>query len=393
MQLSALLYPAEVEVDSIWQQANVFDDFRAGRASRARTLLIYTMSNSNETLQDISNKLSMQKSRIDYLLFINPSNFASEKRKFFKAFYEGQAYNPKYKYKKTHELFRKEENYLFFVKKLLAKSKNGTTIDLIHTEIKDQLLRIQLIRSIGTPKVTVTSRKLFGAVDSVVVKKITAEIKGQQKLFPQDGELFTQSELLTYARDFFARHGFVGWRADINIPGGPSVCRSNDKLVLFQAKSSYNRHMVDILLAHEILGHAQQEENAQQQSIPLFISGFGLYEPLHEGFALWQESKINPKLETRISLYYLAVYKAERASFYQTFCYLLQWLSLDDAYILTSRVKRGLIDTGQPGTWYKDKLYYEGYEFIKKLNKTDKKIVARAKFDTRYFNDFKQLVT
>ena len=336
-------------------------------------------------------QLATQKQSLDYLLYINPVNFAEEKERFFTALKTGSEYHPQYTYQATQSLFEEEETWLTNAARRHT-AEVGAESAMINWEIADQQKRLHFIRSIGSEKVCAAAQDLFGGIDEVTKREAETVAKRVDSMFPgEHSARFDQATLLQRCEAFFSEHGFNEWQAEINIPGAPSVCRVNERKVLFQDQPHYSEAMTEILLAHEVLGHAQQEEAARQQDNPLFLSGFGLYEVLHEGFALQQESKVNERLLLRIALYYLAVAKAEESSLYDTYHYIRAWLPESEAYVLASRVKRGLVDTEMPGTWYKDKVYLEGYLAMQHLSVEDQALVARAKFDVRQLDVVRQL--
>lgn len=118
------------------------------------------------------------------------------------------------------------------------------------------------------------------------------------------------------------------------------------------------------MLFHEIDTHMLRHLNYRQQ--PWFRKksqyGFSDYLQTEEGLAvLHGQIPHSNKLLYIAALRVIAVWHAQNGSFLDVWNALSPWVhNLERRWIICSRVKRGLIDTSQPGGFTKDHLYLSG---------------------------------
>jgi len=123
------------------------------------------------------------------------------------------------------------------------------------------------------------------------------------------------------------------------------------------------------MLAHEIDGHVLRYLNSQHQENQLFRSPLPFYIKTEEGIAsfLGDYCSVNGAITLKHhALKYLAGILAETSSFREVYTFLMDsGFTPDLAFQRTFRLKRGLMDTSQPGCFTKEALYYEGMIEVK----------------------------
>ncbi|TSC87103.1 MAG: hypothetical protein G01um10148_208 [Parcubacteria group bacterium Gr01-1014_8] len=340
--------------------------------------------------------LSENRARLEYLEFINPSNGAAEKAKFFDALKRGEEYNPQLEYavKESQEQALKLASHT--IERAGRMVKTGPNVDIFVREIVVQERTLEFIRGIGAEHWSQRrAERLFGRIDRFLLDDTVAELKEMPSgFFENGGENLSKDEVRTQAMKALKDVGASDWSFDFHAQENvPSVVLASRKQVFFQKREVYPEQFVNILIAHEIYGHVAQDNNALKHGVGLLQSGLGNYEPLMEGFALDQERKVNPLTELRIKFYYAAVAHAAKHSLHDTFQYLKRWLPDEDAYALASRVKRGMRDTSKPGTWLKDKIYLEGLTELDHMSAEDQALVRHGKFEGALTANVRRLVS
>ena len=119
------------------------------------------------------------------------------------------------------------------------------------------------------------------------------------------------------------------------------------------------------LIVHEIVTHAFRQANSQRQPLRWLAHGIIGYLPTEEGLAVWNEEHCKLR-DVRVMRRYALRYIAAQAALEGDFCAVMDELtphtSLDEAFDITLRVKRGLVDTSDPGGYLKDQVYFGGYK-------------------------------
>lgn len=342
----------------------------------------------------IDRGLARVKRELDYLRYINPTNGLEEKKRFLNSLAVGKSYEPIFHYpRRPTLLLQRSRNELRAIAECVHRCDEPFRT-LFTKEVEDQRLRIRLIGAIGTARSTSVGQKLFGSVDPTLLRKARKAVQRVGSFKLEGGKEVGPDELLRRATRALGNAGINGWTASIHHALGiPSRVDERRRRVLFQKQDRYSGALVADLIAHEIMGHARQDTHAAQQPLKLLNEGWGRYEPYHEGYAVWQERTVNPDLEPRLALYYLATAFAQDHSLSETHLYLTEWLDAGPAYDLAARVKRGLTNTARTGGWMKDVIYWEGYCAFKDLETRDRQLVARAKFDPRLLEALRAFIT
>ncbi len=337
------------------------------------------------------------KSKINYLDYFNPVNFEEEKVKFFDMFFDGKKYNPIFRYKSTNlKKYQKLKIDLNKVDVNEIKNKNFKKIFAFYK--RDLANRIELFYNIGNDKkIFEILKNVFGNLDKKLFNECTENIKKTNSLFPilDNDTKLTKTEVINRTKQTFEENN-INWQIKFRKEGALASVDTN-KHILFYKESSkgYSENFFNILIAHEVLGHIRQSNNAQKFGLKIFETGFGYYDLLQEGWALYNEKKANREIENRLYIYYITTFIASKKSFYETFCFLLQYLDIDNAYSMTARLKRGLCNTSIHGAFLKDKAYLEGFKMLNSATKKELKLVESAVFDFRYkkevFNILKEI--
>ena len=119
---------------------------------------------------------------------------------------------------------------------------------------------------------------------------------------------------------------------------------------------------------HEIGTHIKRAENAKEQKLKLFKIGFPYYLATEEGLAAYNEEIAGVHNNNILRQYagrVIAVDLALKNAFNVVYTTLQQYFTDFEAFTITLRVKRGLKNTQQPGSYTKDHVYLKGLYAVK----------------------------
>ncbi len=179
-----------------------------------------------------------------------------------------------------------------------------------------------------------------------------------------DGPIVSQQDATEKSLLFLKLHGLqnryaLSWSAAY-------VSRASIDASVLKLKSTaeFRRDNLMGMLYHEIGTHALRRVNYEQQ--PWFKKktkfGFNDYLRTEEGLAGLHSllPKIN-RLAYTFAIRYLAVEKAQQASFTEVWKFLTKYIDNPETrWMVAIRQKRGIKDTRMPGGYTKDIVYFEG---------------------------------
>ncbi len=340
----------------------------------------------SKNVKKVDEKIFNIKKEIDYLNYFNPVNFDREKEIFFEKFYNGNIYNPIFKYN-TISLTKYNKLKRCINNLDLSNLKNKSLVKIFKFYKEDLRNRLELIYSVGDDrKIFNAAKKVFGIVEDDKFELSMDNVRKVNSLFPKNkyDVQISKDEFLDKVKKVF-KDNKIDWDVQFREEGAfASVDTAKKILFLKTGDGWYSNLFVDILIAHEIMGHIRQSVEAKKIGLKIFETGFGYYELIHEGWALYNEEDKNSEVKNRIYIYYIATYIASNKSFYETFCFLLKFIDTENAYAMTARVKRGFEDTSTKGSFLKDKAYLEGYLDVMSMNMETLDMVGKAIFDLRY---------
>lgn len=342
----------------------------------------------NKKIKDVDEKLFNIVKKINYIDFFNPINLKDEKEKFFNKIKNKEKYNPVFKYrtitKKQKECLEEQR------KKIKIDFEQNDELKKIFNYHKKTLKnRIDLVYEIGNDeKIFNICKKNFGSFKKKDIEFVFKNIKKVDKFILESKDKISKGELIEQAESFLFNHNIKNWKIEFRKEGGAASVDSSKKIIFFKENSEYDANFINVIFYHEILGHIKQSENALKIGLKIFETGFGYYEKVHEGWALWNEKKVNEKVLERIIVYYMATFIASKKNFYDTYIEMLKYLDPENSFLITARVKRGISNTSREGSFLKDKSYLEGYLILDKMNCSDIKKIKMGIFDFSFFDVF-----
>lgn len=314
-------------------------------------------------MKNVDRKLALLSHKINFYE-INPVNVQKEKSLFL----SHKDYNPQFKYKKVNLESVREEL-------LKLKPDNSVIGKLLKQKIEQELIMVDMLENRGNPSFTGHSVKLYGTPSKELIKKAEKfiDISPMPKLCQ-----YTSTQTIAILRKIISNLG-INWHVKTKDMLALAAVSVQDKILYVKKDYCFSDHYIKHVTVHEIGTHILRAVNALKQPYKLFLIGFPSYLRTEEGLAMMND-ELNKTMDSGLLQSYatrvIAVSKSQELSFRVVFDYLNKFFDDDKAFRITTRAKRGMSDTGEPGGLTKDYLYLQGYfdvkNYIAKHKNTDK---------------------
>jgi len=305
----------------------------------------------DKELANISRKLSF--------FAVNPTNVEEEQEKFFSV----PGYIPQF----TYEPYRENLDSLMAELKKIKTDKS--IMGKIFCRVKENYsANISMLKYRGNPLFTHYSIKLHGRPEPYLIKEANKYVKLKQI---EENKNLTTKQIILKLRAAFVKYGFK-WTVEEKDMVSAAAVKPAKRILLIRKNEKFSERFMKRIIVHEIGTHAMRAENGRYQPYSLFLRGFPGYLKTEEGLAVLNEELNNCLDPGTLKIYagrVLAINKALKSSFRETFDYLKKYFDEDLAYRLAVRAKRGLADTSKPGAFTKDIAYLQGYIDLKRYLK------------------------
>lgn len=306
-----------------------------------------------EKIDAILYKIAYKLSSIPYL----PSNYQKEKEKFLKS----KNYNPNFKYPKPNV-------DLAGIKRILLSLDIGAdSIGQIFNDKRSELIKIiEMMQAMGTEKFTEISQSLYGVPNKSLVS-LAWQLMNLHDL--PDNVFLSTSQVVTRLDYALRRYGF-NWNIKEKEMVSKACVNITNRTLYIKKDSFFTNKFVNRLIVHEIGTHILRYENGARQPYKIFSLGLKNYLGTEEGLAVVNEELHNCLTRSTLKTYaarVIAVHKALKCTFRETFDYIAPYVGEDNAFDITLRVKRGLGNTRWAGAFTKDYLYLKGFIAVREF--------------------------
>lgn len=306
----------------------------------------------DQEITNIDNKLKL-------LFHLRPSNLKEEREKFFKDF----NYNPQF----TYPQIQFDPSNL--KDKLEKLETDDSPIGLLFAAKKEELIKkIELIESVDTDDLTQKSENLFGVPDEELLKECETILMETDKLKNKDEANIDASEAKNRFEEIFVKYGLHDWKVKIKDELVTDCVAGKASRLLLRKDAKFSESRLESLIVHEIETHILTAENGSHQPFGILNRGTANYLITQEGLAIYNVTKhLNKSIGDSFKALALvvAINTALSDSFVKVFEKMLSYgISIEDAFRVTLKVKRGLGDTSRPGAFTKDLIYFKGYKEI-----------------------------
>lgn len=303
---------------------------------------------------------------IDIFKYLNPINSEEEKIKFLKEYENGNYYNPQFKY----ESFNSNVDILYkdisSIKKKFESFRESILAPYYLKNIEDLMSRVELLYDRTNSNFGEKLSNLYGKPSSSLLKEAKSNVN-RLKTVEEEEETLTAKEIFKIFKNELDKYG-LKWDIEItsNASAKLSVNASLNKIKI-NASEKFSENNIKRYIYHEIKTHIFRAENGKLQPFIIFRNGFPNYISTEEGLAIYVEEK-NDLLSTsdikRYSARVVAASLSINSSFYDVFKELVKYYSPEVAFTIVKRVKRGIIDTNNPGGYTKDFVYMDGFKKV-----------------------------
>jgi len=297
--------------------------------------------------------------KIKLLFHLRPINLKDEQDKFLKNF----SYNPQFDYPELR--FDPDE-----LKTRLEKIEfDSSPLGQIFLEKKSELIRkIELIENIDTENFTAKSIALFGEPSKELIAECEKMLVEREKSKTIENENISAEEAKKKFEKVFEKYGLKNWKVRLKKEMVTDCVAGKNNMMFVRENSKFSEKRLENLITHEIETHILTAENGKNQPFEIFNRGLADYLITQEGLAMYNVSKQTGKSikdNFRALALVIAADIAIKSSFVETFEKILSYgIPIDQAVRITLKVKRGLSDTGAPGAFTKDILYYKGFKEV-----------------------------
>jgi hypothetical protein len=304
-------------------------------------------------IQSISSQLNVGTSHL------TPINYITEKEKFFTS----ESYNPRFVYiKNDSSALRKE----------IADARSDLSHLVLPSPLTELLInfldnienRANLFDSIGTDDFSVCAAENFPY--SIPDPKFFYTLQNSLTFNdPVEIQLHNADEIQAIFSEYLHELD-ISFKISIDT-FNDHIVRVGTKGLVIGAAVKRHCHNVQRLIVHEIESHVLQRINLNNSDSPLLrLSNHSESILWGEGMAVFNEIQSGMITRNAYETYYyrLKAVSMLDKSFREIFNYLAQYLTMEKAYMITYRVKRGMGDTSQPGGYPKDAAYLLGYQKV-----------------------------
>lgn len=265
------------------------------------------------------------------------------------------------------------------IKERLREPVQGDTplAQLLEKKRVELQRRLSLLQGRGKREAfTVASSNLFGTPTQELLKTAQEELDAREACaLPADPSLLmTAEEAVPLFEEQLTKYGLHTWQVVVR-ERLVADCTVGGHTIYLRQAATFTPENIASLIAHEIETHVLTAENGNHQPYLLLRRGTANYLDTQEGLAIYNQNRVinifdekryNPQRNLLGLAYSL------RHSLAETRTYLRQELGYSEEKALTQSVmmKRGLIDTSEPGGFTKGIVYFRGVRAIQEFVRT-----------------------
>lgn len=338
----------------------------------------YLIQKEKEQLQNIDQKIDKLNRKLLLTPLLRPKNYFNELDNFIVMKWR---YNPKFIYNRPDA--KRLDNITMDIDKLekfLENNEIKSGIKILFLEkLKESLDKVNLIRAYKSQNfeyIQIHNEKLFGNIDSELVKLSKERLLDNKNDFDVLGNKLTMTEVQNFIEKYLIEKK-IYW-VDINFTSRPwsriAVSMWKDIKINISKEGTFKENELLGILAHEIDTHLVRQINWIKSWWQIFRSGTGYYVKDEEWLAVYNSMKFFPENYKKIWMYkdYFLIDEWQKYNFSKLFdiakFVLEQWWNTEKIFKGVLRIKRWIENTSTIAAWtvfYKDKLYLEWYLKVK----------------------------
>lgn len=346
---------------------------------------------ANSTLFQIDQRIDELVKKIELLNYVNPTNIAEEKQKFFNSKYLS---DPKFSYPERD--FDKFKLHKEFFKLAVNAIEDEVLRDFYEDIIYFYSGLIQCIETIGKGKrFYYNSLRSFGTptendVDNAkFILHFESEDEDSEMFRPQ----YTSAASEVFFKEYSKKYSFKYGIKHSSAMGAIAMVSNSAQALILNENHTFSDNEINVLTHHEIGVHMVTTMNGMLHPLRIFSHGFPNNEETQEGLAVFSEymsGNLTIKRLKELAYRVLAVDSlAKGYSFSRTFRLLHNGYDLDrdTAFHISLRAHRG-------GGFTKDYLYLSGLKKIYNYYKEGKDlgILLAGKVSLEFADDIQYMI-
>jgi len=358
-------------------------------ARKERTLPSDIQSPDNQEggkLRKLDREIIALDKQIKLLYHIKPINIDDEMDRFLAK----KDYNPQFQYRdlEFNPVILKQES-----ERIKSELGNSPIEELFNDKLNEINLKIELLDNIGSSQFTEISKSLFGDIDEESLKEAKNNIL-QMPEEKDERKNYTSKDAKKIFEDVFKKYRLDSYRVveKTNMIASCSAGKSNS---LFLRKDAhFSKTRIDKLIAHEIETHILTAKNGELQPYRIFNQGFANYLETQEGLAIFNQEMVVGK-GYKPSILIASIDIALNGSFRDVYNYLHDEIGYTEtrAFRAAARLKRGMANTEEKGSFTKDIVYFYGHKQIVNFVDSggDLQDLYYGKFNLKYLDKIKEV--
>lgn len=333
------------------------------------------METTYKIFEEIDSKLGFH--------LITPLNMMEENKKLEEAIRAGKVYHPQYRYPDGGDC-----NFDSMTEKLEQIRFDDTTIGRLYQNMMLQKRKeIELFRHTGNNTAfTKACQQLYGRPDASLEKYCIRILTMETE---QEPLLHSANDLKSAFQKKLYEYGLNDWNIFITPKLGSKVMVGTKKIWINENHQFSERDVLR-LCAHEISTHVLRYENGLLRKDHIFADGTSGAMETEEGLAVYNEELVGALNVSMLKIYaarYLCTLHMNEASLYELVTMIQDYVGLQQAIYIASRIKVGLCDTSLPGGFNKDQIYLKGYLRVKQAIEDDREVYPHLYFGRISIND------
>ncbi|MCB0272078.1 MAG: DUF1704 domain-containing protein [Bdellovibrionales bacterium] len=294
-----------------------------------------------------------------------PTNFDTEKVKFFDAIEHRQIYNPVFEYIDI------DEQDFEAIESIKSMTIPEDEFGKLYAQIKQRfLLTFEMIQNRQAQSFTNFAQKKYGIPSSDLVQEAQSILRKYRRQ-PIQNAFSGIRVIMDQLKERLVSLNITDWTVDI-CQGYVWLARANhtEQKILLPEGILVNEAWIEKIIQLVIEVCVFQQQNAQAQPLEIFRVGLDRFEETQAGLFIelaHRTSTIDSQILRRHAGGVLSSYLGFQYSFWETYERLSNLFSPQTAFTLTAQGKMGLVDTQEKGGILHGHLPFQGWKKIKSL--------------------------
>lgn len=315
---------------------------------------IYRLNNLTTRLEELYRSLNIS-------IYTNPLNHNEERVLLLDSYKKDTIYNPQFIYRVP------PTNWSDLLYNFAQELKPDNVWEaLIYTDVYTTLDSLIAIQTHSPEAITEHTLRIYGlpSTENIALAKKCLLHKTEER----DEHIISSNQISQILKQALVKVALYEWKVVLEISMNARISVSAlKKLVKIRADEFFTADEAKRLLIHEIGTHVFRTVNGQNQPLKILSLGLNNYMLTEEGLATYHEHLYgirNAQDSRRYALRLIAANMSLTNDFFTVFCEISKYTTLQEAFDIVARAKRGFEDTSKHGSHLKDKVYFEGFHII-----------------------------